>query len=276
MRATRRSNVSGARFNHSQYRRLTGDGGRGQPVITRRSLLEGAAIVCACHICSILSVQAQDQGGCYLAPQEAAAKRNENNAFASDKLSSSPNDPSFTKDLGLALVRLSKFFNVRPAFGFYSDNNASASESIDENVPGTWGTVLVGRPLLANELNKDSTGMTVLAVLAHEFGHIVQFTYNIKNAILANQPSKKRLELHADILAGYYFGCRKRETPTLSVYSAGAIFDRLGDSDFTSPEHHGTNAERRKASQFGFDRGHQSQILLSQMVSEGMSYVSSS
>src|SRR5262249_4636037 len=119
----------------------------------------------------------------------------------------------------------------------------------------------------------DTSGMTVLAIVAHEFGHIVQFRRQLRDRILTGQPTVKRLELHADILAGYYLGARKRENQNLSFYSAGEVFHRIGDHSFNSPNHHGTPDERGAASEFGFRHGKEGQTSLDQMIDLGLSYV---
>lgn len=53
-------------------------------------------------------------------------------------------------------------------------------------------------------------GMAVLAVCAHEFGHIAQFRAGVRDRLLRGQRTVKRMELHADLLSGYFLGYRKR------------------------------------------------------------------
>ncbi|API53048.1 hypothetical protein BMW22_16765 [Rhizobium leguminosarum] len=164
--------------------------------------------------------------------------------------------------------------NVTPAFAFYDEENAQASPDINPRVAGTWGTVLFGRPLFRKEMEvQDKTGLTVIAIIAHEFAHIHQYALNLDKELLEGQPTVKRLELHADILAGFFLGARKREAPSLSMYSAGEVFNRIGDSKFTDRNHHGTPLERVSASQFGFDRGRTGDYSLDTIVKEGVNYV---
>ncbi|MBY5762568.1 hypothetical protein HFO06_05530 [Rhizobium leguminosarum] len=214
------------------------------------------------------------QGGCYLLAPEARQASDQQTLFSSNNDKFTTGDAILDSHLGKALVRTSKFMSVTPAFGFYDEENAQASPHSSPSVAGTWGTVLFGRPLFRKEMEvQDKTGITVITIIAHEFAHILQYSLNLDKELLEGQTTVKRLELHADILAGFFLGARKRETPSLSMYSAGEVFNRIGDSKFTDRNHHGTPEERVSASQFGFDRGRTGGYSLDTIVKEGVNYV---
>ncbi len=165
-------------------------------------------------------------------------------------------DPTLDRELGKALVRLSQLYGERPGFGFYDDaESQNAFASGDTRIPGTWGTVLFGKTLFWTLLQHQDGGMSVLAVLAHEFAHVIQIHRGLRQRLLAGQATVKRNELHADFLSGFYLGTRKREFRELTLYEAGVTFRQLGDTDFTDPQHHGTPAERVAAAEAGFAIG---------------------
>jgi len=257
-------------------------------MLSRRALFKSTLAACACGLqhksfgMEIIRIEDDDvaddddlpTGGCLLMPDRSDGLLPVDEIFEAQSAFATGNS-QLDHQLGVALVRATQFFGINPAFGFYKDMNAQASPTVSEKFKGTWGTVLFGTPLFNDEIkNRDPSGMTIVAIVAHEFGHIIQFKKNLKNQILANQGTVKRLELHADILAGYYIGSMKRQHPGLKVYSAGEVFHRIGDSHFTSPNHHGTPEERKTASQFGFEYGKNGNMTLDQIVGAGMNFVS--
>lgn len=259
--------------------------------LSRRTLIRDIGLGCACCVATGAIASDDDgsdtddqnnstdsadnnlpTGGCYLLPRKAL--RNASQSLMASANTYGTGNTAQDQRLGRALVSVAHFFSVNPAFGFYNENNAQASDATDPKLTGTWGTVLFGTPLFHKEFEvNDPTGMTVLAIIAHEFGHIVQYRKGLRAQVLSNQPTVKRLELHADILAGYYIGIKKRANPSLTVYTAGEIFHRIGDSDFTLYNHHGTNDERVAASTLGFNRGNSGSTSVEEMIQIGVDYV---
>jgi hypothetical protein len=150
---------------------------------------------------------------------------------------------SFNQTEGMNLVNT---FFVSPRMFYLVDPspNAFATSEI-ANALGPDGTILLGQNLLAQQLTQDSSGATVVAVMAHEFGHLVQFRNGLR------EPGK-RSELHADFMAGWYLNLRGRYA-WVNLMPALRIFYQLGDFQFNSPLHHGTPGERLAAAQAGFD-----------------------
>lgn len=149
----------------------------------------------------------------------------------------------FYQQEGLNLVYT---FGVSPR-GFYfidSSPNAYAMPQVT-NPLGPDGTVVFGVNLTSQQLQKQPNGSTVIAIMAHEFGHIMQFKYGGVGA-------GKRAELHADFMAGWYLRMRGTYAWT-NLSSALRIFYDLGDYAFNSPQHHGTPDERLAAAAAGFN-----------------------
>lgn len=147
-------------------------------------------------------------------------------------------DAAFQRE-GLALVQT---FQVAP-WGYFLDDrgspNAMASPDVS-NPNGPDGTVVIGLTLLQAELARDrGVGLSVPAIMAHEFAHIVQFKRNVR------LPTSK-MELQADFLAGWYLGLRSRFIFT-DVRPAFQSFFEKGDYAFNDPMHHGTPQQRLNA-----------------------------
>jgi hypothetical protein len=116
-------------------------------------------------------------------------------------------------------------------------------ESRGENAyyDGSDASVLLGRKLMSK---LDFTSM--IAVLAHEFGHAMQH-------VLSWSESGKRPELHSDFLAGYYMGKQYSSIQEKEISRVMNTFYSIGDHDFFSPDHHGSPNERYCAFYEGYN-----------------------
>jgi len=162
--------------------------------------------------------------------------------------SGNPLVDNFNQQEALNLVQT---FRVSPRVFYLVDQspNALATPEI-ANAFGPDGTVLLGRNLVTEQLTRDPSGATVVAVMAHEFAHLTQFKHGSVNV---NEPVR-RMELHADFMAGWYLRLRGQYAWT-NLMPALRIFFDLGDYQFNAPQHHGTPAERLSAAQAGFNSG---------------------
>jgi len=203
--------------------------------------------------------------GCLLAAGEIEAIEEREGGLTmgaiTDRVVNTTGDAALDRALGMALVRLARTFGERPGFGFFDDRGRpNAYASRETKVPGTWGTVVYGQTLFADLMRRNSDkGMAVLAVAAHEFGHIAQYRRGVDGRLRGGAPTVKRIELHADFLSGYFLGLRKREDSRISVWAAGKTFYEIGDYDFNNEGHHGTPDERVAAAEAGFKHGSQGQ-----------------
>jgi len=175
---------------------------------------------------------------------------------AAERMVFTSGDRETDRRLGRALLRLAKVFDVNPGCGFFDDAASPNAFALPKSeVSGTEGTVLFGQTLFRQTMRADRDGIAVLAVFAHEFGHIAQFRTGLHNSLRERQPTAKLVELHADFLAGYYLGLRQAENPELRLWAAGALINGLGDNNFTNPGHHGTAEERTFAIEQGYKLG---------------------
>lgn len=183
-------------------------------------------------------------------------------------------DPEFDRALALTLSRISEVFGVLPGFAYYDDHRApNAYASPVNRLDRSDGTVLFGRNYLKQHLSlPEFPEVAVASVCAHEFGHIVQYKRNLM-PILEVHGHVKRLELHADYLAGYFAGVRKQERPAFSAATVALTQSSAGDPFLSDPEHHGTQEERGAAVVKGFE-GAVNGLSFDDAVSAGMTYVS--
>ena len=248
-------------------------------ILSRREalimLLSGSAALLAAP--KVHSVNLPTVRGCLIeyAHLKEFQRSNVNFFRPSEQLSTTTGDRMLDKFLGRALVRLSTLFSERPGFGFVDDSGAPNAYATDQTlVRGTWGTVCFGQTLFKNLMDHyGDLGLAVMAVAAHEFGHIAQFRSGIDKQLLRNQHTVKRVELHADFLSGYFLGVRKRQQPSISVWAAGHTLYQIGDYEFHDPSHHGTPDQRVAAAETGFKLGHDESAGFAQAFSKGVEYI---
>ncbi|WP_104431063.1 hypothetical protein [Kineococcus xinjiangensis] len=90
------------------------------------------------------------------------------------------------------------------------------------------------------------------AVLAHEFGHHVQFENDLFDSPLTGAEATRRTELMADALATYQLTHKRGLALNAKrVLQAERSFYEVGDCSFASDGHHGTPNQRMRASEWG-------------------------
>lgn len=166
-------------------------------------------------------------------------------------------NPEMDRALDRSIKRLADTFGLFPGFGFFDDTPGREAFAFDgtlPQLPHTKGLVLYGDQLFKHLITVDPTGAAVMWVMAHEFAHVWLFMREDDSKLgPPNTPvSGKRIELHADYLAGFYLGQRKRENPSITLLKTGPEIWNLGDTNFNDPLHHGTSAERLAAAEAGF------------------------
>jgi hypothetical protein len=229
------------------------------PSITRRATLRtGTACLAALAVSARPARARPIWGGC-LSCRDAAALRAGLLATSADDITmfSGSGDADTDHFLGLALRRIAVTFAVRPGFAFYDDHRAPNAFATSRSLlPDSTGTVLMGRRLFAERMRADGdAGMTIMAICAHEFGHIHQITHEYRQALEDLDETARPIELHADYLAGYFLALRKQEHSEFDLQTVGRQFFAMGDTDLASPQHHGTSEERIAAISAGYQFG---------------------
>jgi hypothetical protein len=152
---------------------------------------------------------------------------------------------AFYQNEGVALVNA---FSVSPRGFYFIDGyspNAFATSQV-VNAYGPDGTVLFGVTLLQQELARDGQGLSVRAIMAHEFTHLVQFKRG------TSMPGKHP-ELQGDYMAGWYSAQRGVSMAQLEPILMS--FFSKGDYEFNSAAHHGTPTERINSVRAGYASG---------------------
>ncbi|GAB2547365.1 hypothetical protein [Spirosoma aerophilum] len=90
------------------------------------------------------------------------------------------------------------------------------------------------------------------AILAHEYGHQIQFQLNLFEAVDSPEATR-RTELMADAYSAYYLShSRGASMQWKRVKQFLQVFFNIGDCGFTSNGHHGTPTQRMAAAEWGY------------------------
>ncbi len=190
-------------------------------------------------------------------------------------------DALFDRALAETLLMLTNAFNALPDFGYVREweknergqvvSNAVAVPTSVRPSRNPDGTVLFGTRLFA-ELRalREHPEVAVTAVCAHEWGHILQFKRNLTGRLLENSRTVKPVELHADFLAGYFAGMRRRQKADYPAAVVALTQYNIGDNEFQSPDHHGTSRERGDAVAAGFQVAYRDQKSIDEAVEIGI------
>jgi len=91
------------------------------------------------------------------------------------------------------------------------------------------------------------------AILAHEFGHHIQFDLNLFGDA-SGPEATRRTELMADAYSAYYLShARGASMQWKRVQLFLNVFFNIGDCSFTSDGHHGTPTQRMAAAKWGYE-----------------------
>lgn len=92
------------------------------------------------------------------------------------------------------------------------------------------------------------------AILAHEFGHQVQFKDDLFNSPLTGAEATRRTELMADAFGTYYLTHKRGLALNAKrLLPSQQSFYEVGDCGFASNGHHGTPNQRLRSSSWGAD-----------------------
>lgn len=222
------------------------------PITRRRALFGG----CAWCVAADASAQAAPRG-CFARLSAAQGFRPINEILAGAAIDVRSGNANWDRALDSAVAGVTDFFGVRPGVGIYDDGGEFNALAYDYAfIEGTQGTVAVGHGLMRRAFTEGlDNGVSLIAVLAHEFAHIFQYAHGIDDRLAPGQGPVKLLELHADFYAGLYLSYLRRSTAGVRLFESGRVFQELGDTRFGDYDHHGSPQERVRAIEFGFRVG---------------------
>ena len=147
------------------------------------------------------------------------------------------------------LARLKTAFRLNPSFNFYDDAtspNAFASQaSLDASKPD--GALFVGISLATSiyDRHHDRGALPLVGVLAHEFGHLLQFKKGLSSDWGVH------FELSSDYLAGWYLAQTRPNLPA-SKDDVASLFASLGSTTaFANADYHGSPKQRSRMLLYG-------------------------
>lgn len=140
-----------------------------------------------------------------------------------------------------------------PIFTFnafaYTEDGAPANEQF-----GTSDRIVMGDGVFAGMAAIGLGRTAPRSILAHEFGHHVQYENNLFDSPLTGPEATRRTELMADGYGSYFMTHKKGQALNkhLVVQDAMAFYN-VGDCQFTSDGHHGTPNQRLRAANWASD-----------------------
>jgi hypothetical protein len=244
-------------------------------MIARRGVILGGLLTlasgCGCALASEHAgcVLAGDQAGRFLARDAAGHAPGHG-----ERLIARSSDREFDYALAQTLSGLTDAFGVLPGFAYYDDRAAeNAYATTARRMGHADGTVLFGRRFLHTLLSQPADAeVAVAAICAHEFGHIAQFKYGLVDSLLAGARTAKCAELHADFLAGYYAGLRKRQRPDYPVARFAARLSNLKSSNAGALAH-GSARERAFAIALGYQTSYRDRRSFAEAIRIGLDHV---
>jgi hypothetical protein len=173
-------------------------------------------------------------------------------------------------DMVQGIVQQEKFdHGNHPALSFsamaYSDGNGPASGLPDK--------ILIGDGLLEGMTAVGLGDVAPRGILAHEYGHQVQYELGLFDHHAGDAEATRQTELEADALAAYYLSHPRGERLRQDRVDAFVrSFGETGDCNDGSGSHHGTPVQRAAAARWGDElansKGAKGHVLPARTVSD--------
>ncbi len=221
-------------------------------------------------------VSAQTEG-CFLLGDDLRDLKASDPACPSETLLAQPNDDEVTRFIRMTVRNETLFWRNHDRWRIFPWStglkvciNGSISNAVAHFRPNSAPRIVIGVPLArvlyamgiglvgeAKTKQLEAARMVLLAVLAHEFAHQIQFhvlqsQFPVYLESASQRPDIYHAELEADAIAAAYLKVAWKIT-NLESDAIISTFTLLGDWEFGSPQFHGTPAERRAAAQIGLD-----------------------
>jgi hypothetical protein len=208
---------------------------------SRRYLLTGLTS-------TLLTANSLTRLGAAALPTACASLAQDQNLINYPRRASSEN-PKLDEAVIRELKKITAIIPVNPEFHYIDEDVPNSFALPTSDVLGTKGTVLLGMKLLNSLLDESDGAAAIAGVCAHECAHIYQYFSGSYNRLLPL--GIIAVELHADLLAGYYMGKRGDADANRVKSFALMLFTRTG-YNFTDPNYHGDPGERAAAVDKGY------------------------
>jgi hypothetical protein len=139
-----------------------------------------------------------------------------------------------------------------PAFTF---NQYAIPDTTIANVGQVRAKIIIGDGLLQGFDEIGYGDNTPQAILAHEFGHHIQYELGIlKTGMNFTPKTSRRIELMADAYAAYFLSHKQGAAmPLNNLQKVAEVFFNTGDCEFTIDSHHGSPSQRKAATEWGYN-----------------------
>lgn len=185
-------------------------------------------------ICCVLSMQN--------AKSQCSATEN-SGAYSINNITNSSGSASTDVKISTFVSELNKIIGSNAKAFYYNDAYSPNAQASPED-----NNIYIGRTFLSQSLRSDPSFTGIYLLIAHEMGHIYQFTTNNR---LVKQKLVKQCEIQADYLAGHLLAKTKKVSNS-NYQSLIEAVNKMGDFGFNSIQHHGTPGERENAVNAGF------------------------
>ncbi|MFZ5746137.1 MAG: metalloprotease [Pseudomonadota bacterium] len=242
--------------------------------ITRREVVLGGALTVLHATCACGVAHAQGSvAGCWIPQDQASgyiARATDARVYAngSERMEPRSGNAALDRALAQALAKIARTFEVLPAFTYLDDGNQpNAYATAEAMLDRTDGTVMFGlgflKMLLARPERPDAS---IVAVCAHEFGHILSYKNGMIRQLAPTRGAPFRGEQFADFMAGYFAGTRKLEHADYPAVVFATTQRYFGGGD------HGSGEQRGAAVQAGFLAGYQRRMSIGDAQQTGFNY----
>lgn len=181
------------------------------------------------------------QTGCYSASYGSSPA----SAFGCGLLYSSGN-PDVDRQSNEEYANLNNFYQLPYQPAMYLFNECSG---VKNALSSPQGYILMGYNFLVDTAVRYNTLLPYAGIMAHEWGHQIQFQYGYMPAA---QSTARNTELEADAWAGFYVYVAKGWSGNNLESFLQMLFD-IGDFHYNHPSHHGTPEERRYMGAYGME-----------------------
>jgi hypothetical protein len=241
-------------------------------ISSRREVVFNGLLTILFGSCCSTAAHAQRTFGCWIPPESTQrffgrATRGLALRNGTEVLEPRSGDPSLDRALVRALARLSRLFDVLPGFSYYREFGSPNAQATDEQLlDRTDGTVMFGLTLLQQLMQRERPDASIVAVCAHEYGHILSYKNGMIRQLAPTRDEVFRAEQFADFMAGYYAGTRKLESPTFPAVVFATTQRFYGGGD------HGSGQQRGEAVQTGFLAGYQQRMTAVQAADAALQF----
>ncbi len=202
----------------------------------RRHFVAGIGGLVLAPCCRQSSATGKKRTGCWLKATDGALQR--------EGLQQSSGNAEIDAFCRTEAKRLDEVFGLKTELKFFDDRDAPNAFATRDRAytDNPDGVVFVGVSLASDLMAKfrPSGGLPLVGVLAHEWGHLLQFSKGF------DSNWDVRFELSADYLAGWYLARTRKDIEKRSDDVAN-LFASLGSTTlFADPDYHGSPKQRSR------------------------------